>query len=326
MPRNPRFVPPYSLQHVSDVVAQDCFLLTPSAQLNEILLGVLGKAQEVFEMTLCAAVVLGNHYHLLLRPRDAKHLADFMCFLKTNLSKEIGKRLRNWPGQFFDRRYRATTVSDEEAAQVQVLRYILSHGVKENLVDTVREWPGVHCAPSLIDGAPMVGRWYDRSAENAARQRLGAELLDPEDFASPQTVHFSPLPCWQHLPEATWRSYVEDMVDDIDRQGAVERKVEGKTSLGVAKILAQDPYQRPDEVSRPPLAPFHTATRQAFDAMTEMWRRIVEAYRAASARLRSGDHSAVFPEGTFPPSLPFVPFSTGAVGVLGVLSARGQPA
>lgn len=325
MPRNPRFVPPHSLQHVSDVVTQHCFLLTPSVRLNEIFLGVLGKAQETYAMTICAAVVLSNHYHLLLRPQDGKHLADFMCFLKTNLSKEIGKRLRNWPTQFFDQRYHTTTVSDEEAAQVQVLRYILSHGVKENLVDRVRDWPGVHSAQSLINGVPLLGRWYDRSAESAAVQGQGACVADSGDFASQQTVTFSPIPCWQHLPDTTWRRYVAEMVDEIDCQAAAERDAQGKTSLGVAKILAQDPYHCPDEIPQSPLPTFHTASRKAFDAMVEIWRQVVQAYRAASEKLRSGDLSAVFPEGTFPPSLPFVPFTDPTVGVLGVLGARGQP-
>ena len=326
MPRNLRYVPPNSLQHVTDVVAHNRFLLTPSLRLNEIFLGILGKAQEQFAMTICAAVVLSGHYHLLLRPRDAKHLADFMCFLKTNISKEVGKRLQNWPGPFYDRRYHSITVSDEEAAQIEVLRYILSHGVKELLVDTVRQWPGVHCGPAMIDGVPLVGRWYDRCAENAIRQRLGADAVDSEDFASQQVVSFSPLPCWQHLPETTWRRYVSEMVDDIDRQGAIERKATSTTSLGVAKIMSQDPLQCPNEVSRTPQPRFHTASREAFDAMLEIWRQVVQAYRTASERLRRGKRSVAFPEGTFPPSLPFVPFSRSTMGALGVLGARGQPA
>ncbi len=325
MPRNLRYVTPYSLQHVSDVIAQNRYLLTPSSELNERFIGVLGRAQERHDMTICAAVVMASHYHLMLRPRDSKHLADFMCFFKTNLAKEIGRRLQGWTSNFFDRRYHSITVSDEEAAQTKLLRYVLSHGVKEFLVDTVRDWPGVHCASSLIDGSPLEGRWFDRCAENAARQRCGAETVNPEDFASRQTVTFSPLPCWQHLPELTWRRFVEEMVEDIDNEGVLERRVQRKKSLGVAKILAQDPHFRPGEVSKSPQPRFHTASREVFDTMLEVCRQVIQIYRAASERLRAGDRSTVFPEGTFPPSLPFVPFSRGAEGILGALGTRGHP-
>lgn len=323
MPRNPRFVPPHSLQHVTDVIAQNRFLLTPTPQLNDRFLGVLGKAQESFSMTICAAVVLSNHYHLLLRPRDGKHLADFMCFLKTNLAKEIGRRLQGFTGPFFDRRYHATTVSDEEAAQISVLRYVLSHGVKEFLVDTVQQWPGVHCATALIEGHSMGGRWYDRSAENAARQR-SATPVDEEDFASQQDVTFAPLPCWQHLSETTWRHYVMEMVEEIDYQGALERKTQARRSFGVASVLAQDPHHRPGEVSRSPQPLFHAASRKTFEAMVAIWQHVIQAYREASELLRKGHHSVTFPDGTFPPSLPFVPFANPTVGVLGVLGTRGQ--
>jgi hypothetical protein len=48
-------------------------------------------------------------------------------------------------------------VSDEPEAQRGRLKYILSHGVKEFLVEKVREWPGVHAARALLDDEPMEG-------------------------------------------------------------------------------------------------------------------------------------------------------------------------
>jgi hypothetical protein len=47
---------------------------------------------------------------------------------------------------FWSRRYSSIVVSDEEKAQVERFRYILSHGVKENLAERVLNWPGVHAA------------------------------------------------------------------------------------------------------------------------------------------------------------------------------------
>jgi len=45
--------------------------------------------------------------------------------------------------------------------------------------------------------------------------------------------------------------------------------------------------------------------------MWEMLSLVFAAYREASERLRPGDRLAVFPEGTFPPHLPFVAFASG---------------
>ena len=332
MPRDPRYILPNSLQHVVDVVHRNQYLLCPSEEVNERFLGVLGRAQQKYDMTICAAVVLASHYHLLLRPRDGQHLADFMCFLKTNLAKEIGHRLRGLKGHFFARRYHASMVSEEPAAQMQILRYILSHGVKENLVDTVRQWPGVHCAAALIDGTVLGGRWPDRSS-SCVPSGDTTDMATQGAEASWQAVDFSPLPCWQHLSAADWRRHVREMVDDIDHRAAVERRATGEKSMGVAAVLAQDPYFAPDEVEASPQPRFHTVDQQVLESLVEAWRHVLTAYALASEALRSGDRNAVFPPGMFPPALPFVPFGDAAGGdppsgdpTIGVHGGRGQPA
>jgi hypothetical protein len=72
---------------------------------------------------------------------DAEQLARFMQYVDGNVASEVGD-LVDWPGAFWARRYTAIVVSDEDAAQVDRFRYILSHGVKENLVERVLDWPG----------------------------------------------------------------------------------------------------------------------------------------------------------------------------------------
>jgi hypothetical protein len=55
--------------------------------------------------------------------------------------------------------------------------------------------------------------------------------------------------------------------------------------------------------------------------MWEAWRAITAAFREASARLLSGERDVDFPEGTFPPHGPFVPFAETLLP-----QPRGQPA
>ncbi len=312
MGRELRFVPPNSLQHVTDVTFQNRHFLRPSKEVNERLLGVIGRAQKKYEMVIHGVAVASTHWHFLLRPRDAAHLSSFMCFVKTNVSKEIGNKLLGWDGPFFDGRYHSTTVSEEEIDQVGVLRYLLAHGPKELLVDTVAEWPGVHSAMATIEGEDMVGKWLDRTSEYNFRAR-NTEPVDPEAFATEERVVISPLPCWQHVPEAQWRRAVAGLVEDIDREAAVIRRDQEKSSLGVAKILTVDPKSRPDHVEKSPKPRFHARNTAVYQAMLEVWREIIRSFREASELLRSGLRNAAFPEGTFPPGLPFVPFSSETI-------------
>jgi hypothetical protein len=57
-----------------------------------------------------------------------------MGYFSGKLAKEVG-RLTGWTQKIFGRRYQAIVVSDEEAAQLERLRYGLAHGCKEGLVE-----------------------------------------------------------------------------------------------------------------------------------------------------------------------------------------------
>jgi len=317
--REPRYVEPDSLVEVTTVTLQNRFLLRPSPEVNDLVVGVFGRAQRQLDMKVVCLTVLSNHYHALLVPRDAAHLADFMELVNGNLSKEIGTRLRGWHGAMWSSRYRHVPVSGEEDVQVARLAYCLGQGVKEFLVDRPEDWPGVQSATALLEGEDLVGHWYDRTKEYAARCRRG-ELIDPEQFATEERVVLSPLPCWEHLPDDVRRSRIADLVRQIEADGVRERRLTGQRSLGAAKVLRVDPSSSPASIEKSPKPRFH-ASQKVFQQMREAWSLVIAAFREASARLRAGGGNAEFPEGTFPPGLPFVPFAACLP-----MEARGQPA
>ena len=65
------------------------YLMKPSPQLNEIVIGVLGMAQQYSPVRICSLVFLSSHYHLLLDVDNGDQLAKFMCYLNGNLAGEI---------------------------------------------------------------------------------------------------------------------------------------------------------------------------------------------------------------------------------------------
>jgi hypothetical protein len=213
-------------------------------------------------------------------------------------------RLSDWADKVWARRYRAIEVSDEPEAQRGRLKYILSHGVKEFLVEKVREWPGVHAARALLDDEPLEGLWFDRTQEYGARRR--GEEHERDRFATPETVTLSPLPCWEHLSPEEQKDKVAELVREIEGEAAAQRAATGKTVLGRAAILKQHPHERPNRPKKS-YAPFvHAASQKVRRELYEGYRAFVGAYREAADRLRAGDRAVVFPAGCFPPALPFV--------------------
>jgi len=217
-----------------------------------------------------------------------------MCYLNSNLAREVC-RLADWGDKVWARRYRAIEVSDEPEAQRERMKHILAHGVKEFLVEKVRDWPGVHAARALLDDEPLEGLWFDRTQEYGARRR--GEEPERNRFATPETVTLSPLPCWEHLSPEDQKEKVADLVREIEEEAAAQRAAMGKTVLGRAEILKQHPHQRPNRPKKSYAPLVHAASRKVRLALCEGYRVFVAAYREAADRLRAGERGVIFPVG-----------------------------
>jgi hypothetical protein len=304
MPRAIRFIPEGgALVEITDRTVQGRFLLVPSPELNDIILGVLGRAQRLYGVGLCGFVFLSNHFHLIIRVNDARQLADFMGYLASNLAREIARHT-GWTDKIWARRYQAIVISDEEAAQIARLSYLLSHGCKEGLVEHAQDWPGLHCAQALIDGTSLQGSWFDRTKEYSARQR--GEKISPRQFATQETVTLSPLPCWQHLAPEVLQKMIRALVEDIEATAAKLRSETNAVVLGPDAVQAQKPEDRPARPKKSYAPLFHAFSRRLRRELYDAYHLFLASFREAAEKLRSGDRNASFPTGSFPPGLPFV--------------------
>jgi hypothetical protein len=190
---------------------------------------------------------MSRHVHILLVVDNAEEPADFMRYVNSKLAREVN-RLTGWRGPVFDRRYEMTVVTDEDAAQIERLKYVLGQAVKANLVERVNQWPGVHSARALIGGTPLEGHWFDRTQEFAARLRR--EDIGPMRYATVETVTLSPIPCWAHLSPELYRERIAALAETIETEAAEERERTGASVLGVKAILSRDPQHRPSSLAR----------------------------------------------------------------------------
>ncbi len=281
---------------------QGLLLLRPSPLLCEIILGILGRAQALYGLQIHAFVFMSNHYHLLCSPVDPEQLARAMCFINSNLAREAG-RLHGFRERVWSRRYQAIPVTGELGAQVERLRYLLSHGCKEGFVLTPGDWPGVHCIHALLHGEALQGVWFDRTLEFQARRR-GIEF-GARDFTTVYTVTLSPMPCWRHLSPKQYREAIAQIVTEIEAD-ALRRQAESRREpAGAEFVRRQSPLSRPAKSKRSPAPRVHAASKAARKAFREAYGLFLAAFRRASEKLRSGDRTAEFPRFSFPPSLPF---------------------
>ena len=79
---------------------------------------------------------------------------------------------------------------------------------------------------------------------------------------------------------------------------------------GVERILSQNPYEPPTrQPKRSPKPLFHVASKEARNDLRQELAAFLAQYRMASEALRIGQNleaAGWFPEGCYPPALPFV--------------------
>jgi REP-associated tyrosine transposase len=286
MSRPLRFIPEGgALVEVTCRALHSRLLFRPSPLMNQIIIGTLARAKQRHQVQVCFFVGVSNHMHILLWVEDAQGLAKFMAYFQSKLAREVG-RLTGWKEKIFGRRYQAIVVSDEEAAQIERLRYGLAHGAKEDLVERPRDWPGVHCVRALLEGEVLEGLWFDRTQEYAARRR--GEDFEPLQYATREVLELDPLPCWKHLTEEQRRARTAALVEDIESEVAARRKRTDAKPLGVAAVLAQNPLQRPKKTKKSPAPAFHAASKAVRRELWDAYALFVAAYRAAAEKLRAG--------------------------------------
>jgi hypothetical protein len=302
MPRPLRYVPPGAVVEVTARTVGSRFLLRPDPTTNELVLGVVGRAQKLFGVRIFALTVMSNHLHALLGVDHAAQLAGFMQHVLANIAKEVGRH-HQWLGPFWSRRYRSIVVADAES-QANRLRYVLCQGLKEGLVDRADRWPGASTTTALLRGTPLHGVWYDRTAEFEARRR--GVRPDPLLTQEIYEIRLSQVPDLASRSPGEYRSFVRDLVKQEERQARIDREMAGRTAvLGARRILEQDPHAAPPHPDRSPAPLVHAASQKMRDTFRVAYRAFVDAFRTAANCLRNGGTSQ-FPEGAFPPSLPFV--------------------
>ena len=140
------------------------------------------------------------------------------------------------------------------------------------------------------------------------RARQETNDVTERDFTSTETLTLSQLPCWRHLNRVQYRDRIREIVHDIERETHQRHRQEGTRPLGARKVRMASPHDSALRPKRSPAPDFHTASKEARARLRQAYRLFLAAFLAASAALRSGHRLVPFPEGCFPPRLPFEPF------------------
>ena len=278
---------------------QGRLLLRPSPRTNEVIAGVLARAARACSVELFGFIFASNHFHLIVRAPE-RNLPRFMQFLAANISRKVGW-LTGWRGSFWERRYSAEPILDDEALFGRV-RYLLAHGVKERLVRRCRDWPGLNSLRLMLGAAPLPARWFNWTRRWCDRSQLATDR-NASTWAESDELSLTTLPSLAaRSPKARRRLWLRTVAAIEEEAARDPRPV-----FGVRAVLAQRPQFRPTRPARRPRPLCHTSLRILLELFRAHYRSYLERFREASVAWRRGHLAASFPDGAVRPFLWSVP-------------------
>jgi hypothetical protein len=229
--------------------------------------GILGRALSLFDVRLHEFIFMSNHKHYILRGADAENTCGFAGYMNRNTAL-AAKRVTGWDDDVWSHTS-IVPILDDDAA-IGRLRYVLSNGVKEGLVASPLDWPGVTGVHALLDETPILAPWRPVTQAHAS----------PTDVVYP--IQVAALPCWQEYPTEHRRRLHESLIHGIIEDGVAQRA--GRPVLGVAALRAQDPLEETelDNDDDAPIA--HASRMDVLHAFRAQRAAYIDEFRRTRAR------------------------------------------
>ena len=296
--RRLRYYPPdVSSYHVTSKCVDDQFLWRPSRRTTFLIARVLSATLEKYDIGLYAAVVMANHFHLMVRAESAE-LSAAMQFLKSQVALALNPLLRR-QGAMSKERFKHQPVLDD-ASFMQLVHYVHANPVRAHCVERAHEWPGLSSYSAIVGGRDAIEvAYFDEEAwREAGKPKRIAE------FTETVRVPLTTMPQWEGLTALELRAArraLQSSMDVTEREMELVRQKSHVRVRSIASLMDVDPRTRPSGARPRTQQPWAFGAREAVWALRDAYRNMVAVYVEASARFRETGVLGEFPEGTFPP-------------------------
>lgn len=171
MPRKPRELVDGGIYHVYNRGNNKMILFREPADYEGFLDRLRGDMRK-YEPELYHYCLMPNHFHLLLRVRQAKDLAKLMHTSQLKYAIDYAKKYQ-FVGHVFQERYRSPRIP-AESYYLQCGRYIERNPVKAGMVDRPEDYPyssAAYYVYGKIDDLVTTNLYYQEMGTNEAERR-----------------------------------------------------------------------------------------------------------------------------------------------------------
>jgi hypothetical protein len=278
-------------------------LIIPVPSIINVIGASAARAMELNPLDLCWLEGNLNHLHdgVLPRADQVGNVAPFFRDFLSGVARGTNRLLER-TNHVFGGRYRMQPCLDLESAEQQLV-YALTNAVKDGHVERVSESPFFSTYRHLAFGEPLEFwsiDWAGYCAAGGRRSRRHA----PRDYLRWHRLALAPLPGWENLSVHQRQTRVRSLVREAEEEMAERRRSEGRVVVGVPRLYAINPFERPETNSDNGPQPLcHASAAGTRREFKRRWREILAEYREASIDYRAGYHDREFPTGTYRPPI-----------------------
>lgn len=257
----------------------------------------MARGIEKYRVRVYGFVWMSNHGHLLLGAAK-DDFADFMAYLNgqiaVNVNRFLGRKHYLWA-----RRYAAAPVLDQ-AAELEMLGYILANPPNAGIANSIDEWAGLSSAAFFFrDHKERFlhfdrTAWYHEGCPDDIAPFLSTTVLEQELL--PQLSGLKPKKLRRKVRRAI-KAKMQILNAESDRT-PIRRRLQSRAVI---------PTDRPESFNgnprkRSPQPLCHTTNHMMRKRHLVWYRDFRIAYEKSAREYRLGNVEVEFPEGSFPPS------------------------
>lgn len=255
-------------------------LLVPDKVCWDSFLYCLARAAEKYGVIVHAAVMMGNHIHLLVTDSRGV-LPQFMAWFIRQFARCIQKH-RNWPWPVWENgTYSNQEICTEEAFW-DALLYIFCNPIKAGLVHRLSEWKRGLITSKMIESGKVIAEKPPVLFGPSAPSKATLKLCAP-DFL-----------------ECGHKKFVR-MIEEQLSAAIESAKASIKRFIGWKRVLQTNPQSQPrTKHQKFTMSPaLKAVTGKALRLAIAELKAFRQAYKEAYEAFAAGEHNTVFPKGTW---------------------------
>ena len=282
--------------------------------MNLLFWSAIGRAQSLYPVAVCGLCLMGNHFHMLIVVDEPNDVVDFVDRIKTEIAHSINRLLGRKQRTVWHAGYDATPILTIEDT-IEKLAYLYTNPQNANLVESIDSYPGVSTwgmflGAQLSLAIPWIQRTMVTQKPNKSwiSEKEDSAFVDEMKAASrvSHLFRFEPFRWLQSFginkgKEGEYREKVIAAVRKREQELSARRI---RPCIGANRLSAMAlnmTFYPKKFAKRVWCICWDVELRKSF---IQLIKKLRTEARAVWRQWRSGDFSATYPLGLFPPRRP----------------------